>query len=236
MICRSVLLPLFQFTDIDSSIKRLRWLLQKLEKFADRLRHGHIRAKFRYYLTFIGGYLNHIGNYEKCTNVDYHREKRDQESDRQSPQKKPPPKQKAQTKIPASDVSTKSEKNTITVKGHGTQMSNLFGLNKSMVAVKYNHSGKGRFAVELYNAAGNLIKLINDKSGPVNGSMGIPINVAGQHYINVYANPGAGWWVTISKPILINPYEKAGNQKPEKESGSIKIQRDKNGVIKMSNF
>jgi hypothetical protein len=47
MICRGVLLLVFLFADIDSGIKRPRLLLKKFKSFADRLRRGYMRAKFR---------------------------------------------------------------------------------------------------------------------------------------------------------------------------------------------
>lgn len=123
-------------------------------------------------------------------------------------------------------VYTNEQLTSVRISGEGSQMSQAFTLKKGLNVFKYEHKGDGHFSVTLLDKQGEYENLIANDIGHFSGSKGINIQRKYKYIVNIKADPGAEWFITVDLPE-----SRTSTPAFTRKEKPLKITEDENGVI-----
>ena len=123
-------------------------------------------------------------------------------------------------------IYTNEQLTSVRISGEGPQMSQVFTLKKGLNVFKYKHKGDGHFSITLIDKQGEYEDLIANDIGHFSGSKGINIRRKNKYIVNIKADPGAEWLITVDLPE-----SRTSTPAFTRKERPLKIIEDKNGVI-----
>lgn len=84
--------------------------------------------------------------------------------------------------------------------GTGQHATEKFKLNTGLATFTFDYKGKGHFSITLLNDKGEWEELIaNDSGNPFNGSKAVGIEKSGEYVLDIDADPGDSWSITVKQ-------------------------------------
>ncbi|MCB1186088.1 hypothetical protein KDL29_02880 [bacterium] len=86
---------------------------------------------------------------------------------------------------------SKAVSSSMEFSGRGNHATEPFQLNSGLLTVAFSHSGSGHFAISLLNGQGELVELVANDIGSIDGSKAFGIRAPGYYVLSIDAD---GTW------------------------------------------